>query len=207
MTLTNPKPLGWAYGERLTSAQMNSIGSQLPYAVDGNAGGTYAPSAPIIIGGSGVTLTGGINGSVAVATNVTAGGNITAGTVSAATLASTGALTVATTAAITGSLLSNRLRFTTAVGPDANTTLTIGTSAQIIVATNLTADRTYMINDASVQDGDWFIIQNLDVAQSIAITSQSAGTPITASSISALQSAFIYRVAGAWQYMVITSAF
>lgn len=56
MTLTNPKPLGWAYGEILTSAQANSIGTQLPYALDGNGGGTYEPSAPIIVGGSGLQI-------------------------------------------------------------------------------------------------------------------------------------------------------
>ena len=58
MTLTNPKPLGFAYGEILTSALVNSAFSQLPYAVDGNAGGTYAPSDPIIIGGDGLNVTG-----------------------------------------------------------------------------------------------------------------------------------------------------
>ncbi len=62
MTLTNPKPLGWAYGEILTSAQMNSVGSQIPYAIDGNAGGTYAPSDPIIIGGDGLSVTGALTG-------------------------------------------------------------------------------------------------------------------------------------------------
>lgn len=63
MTLTNPKPAGWSTGEILTSAQANSIGTQLPYAVDGNAGGTYAPSDPIIIGGDGLTVTGALTAS------------------------------------------------------------------------------------------------------------------------------------------------
>ncbi len=58
MTLTNPKGAGWGSGEVLTSTQMNSFGTQLPYAIDGNAGGTYAPSDPIIIGGDGLSVTG-----------------------------------------------------------------------------------------------------------------------------------------------------
>lgn len=58
MTLTNPKPLGFAYGEILTSAHVNSAFAQLPYALDGNAGGTYAPSAPLIINGSGLQVGG-----------------------------------------------------------------------------------------------------------------------------------------------------
>jgi hypothetical protein len=58
MTLTNPKPLGHAVGEVLTSTNVDAALVQLPYAVDGNAGGTYAPSAPIIIGGSGLRVGG-----------------------------------------------------------------------------------------------------------------------------------------------------
>ncbi len=50
--LTNPKPLGWAYGEILTSAQMNTIASQLPFAIDGAGGGTYA------LGATALTITG-----------------------------------------------------------------------------------------------------------------------------------------------------
>ena len=56
MTLANPKPLGWGYGEILTSAQANSFGTQMPYALDGNGGGSYSPSAPIIVGGSGLQI-------------------------------------------------------------------------------------------------------------------------------------------------------
>lgn len=58
MTLTRVKPADWSTGETLTSAQMNAIDVQLPYALDGNAGGTYAPSGQIIIGGSGFACTG-----------------------------------------------------------------------------------------------------------------------------------------------------
>jgi len=44
MTLARANPLGWAYNEELTSAQMNALDSQLPYALDGGAGGIYAPT-------------------------------------------------------------------------------------------------------------------------------------------------------------------
>lgn len=54
--LVNIKPLGWAFGELLTSAQMNSISSQLPNAVDGIGGGTYAATAPISITGQLITF-------------------------------------------------------------------------------------------------------------------------------------------------------
>lgn len=58
MTLVNPKPAGYAFGEKLPSAHVNSVWSQLVYAIDGNAGGTYAPSSAIVIGGSGLQVTG-----------------------------------------------------------------------------------------------------------------------------------------------------
>ncbi len=58
MTLTNPKPGGHSIGEKLTSPNVDSAFSQLPYAIDGNAGGTYAPTDPIIIGGDGIRVGG-----------------------------------------------------------------------------------------------------------------------------------------------------
>ncbi len=59
MTLARAKALNWGFNEQLTSAQINFIDSQLPYAVDGHAGGTYAPAPdPIIIGGSGLYVSG-----------------------------------------------------------------------------------------------------------------------------------------------------
>lgn len=53
MTLVNPKPSLWVAQETLTAAQMNSVGTQLPYALDGNAGGSYTPSAQISLLGTG----------------------------------------------------------------------------------------------------------------------------------------------------------
>jgi hypothetical protein len=58
MTLTRAKPAGWANGEIFTSTQANAMDVQLPYAVDGNAGGTYAPSNPIVINGDGLDVGG-----------------------------------------------------------------------------------------------------------------------------------------------------
>jgi hypothetical protein len=56
LTLSNPKSLGWAFGEILTSAQMNSLATQLPYALDGAGGGAYTLSAPLSIDGDVVTI-------------------------------------------------------------------------------------------------------------------------------------------------------
>jgi len=52
------KPSNWGTGEKLTSAQMNRIDEQLPYALDGVGGGAYSPSPRIEIAGDGIRVTG-----------------------------------------------------------------------------------------------------------------------------------------------------
>jgi hypothetical protein len=54
MAFTRAKMAGWSLGEKLTSAQQNQIDTNQSRAIDGHAGGTYTPSAPIVIGGSGL---------------------------------------------------------------------------------------------------------------------------------------------------------
>lgn len=48
MTFARVNPLGWALYEVLTSAQMNALDINMTRAVDGFAGGTYSPSAPLV---------------------------------------------------------------------------------------------------------------------------------------------------------------
>jgi hypothetical protein len=52
MTFSRAKPAGWSTGERFTSTQANTIDLNQSRAVDGNAGGTYTPSAAINITGA-----------------------------------------------------------------------------------------------------------------------------------------------------------
>ncbi len=58
MTLTNPKPAGYALNELLPSAHVNSVWSQLTLALDGNGGGSYSPSAAVVLANKGVQVTG-----------------------------------------------------------------------------------------------------------------------------------------------------
>jgi hypothetical protein len=51
MTFARANILGWAFGETLTSAQMNSVDINTARAVDGFAGGAYSPSAELIWNG------------------------------------------------------------------------------------------------------------------------------------------------------------
>lgn len=57
MTISLVKPAGWAFGEILTSAQVEQLDANAASAVDGVGGGTYAPSGIIIIGGAGLRVT------------------------------------------------------------------------------------------------------------------------------------------------------
>lgn len=56
MTLVEAKAGGWAVDEILTSTQMNTLQSELVKAVDGDGGGTYTLSAPLIFTGDDVRL-------------------------------------------------------------------------------------------------------------------------------------------------------
>jgi hypothetical protein len=58
MTFSRVKALGWAMFEVLTSAQMNALDIDHANAVDGAAGGSYAPGAQIVVGGAGLRVTG-----------------------------------------------------------------------------------------------------------------------------------------------------
>src|SRR5574342_1057768 len=58
MVLTNPEPLGYATNAILPSDDVNSVWSQLPLALDGNGGGTYSPSAKIVLASKGLQVTG-----------------------------------------------------------------------------------------------------------------------------------------------------
>ena len=51
MTFSRINPPGWALYEVLTSPQMNQLDIDHARAIDGYAGGTYTPSAPILING------------------------------------------------------------------------------------------------------------------------------------------------------------
>jgi hypothetical protein len=56
MTLALIKPAGWAFGEILTSAQMEALDASQSRGIDGTGGGTYAPSSAIVINGAGLQV-------------------------------------------------------------------------------------------------------------------------------------------------------
>lgn len=53
---TRAKPSGWAFGEILTSAQMNIVDQNAANDIDGVNGGDYTPSAPVRIKGKGLSV-------------------------------------------------------------------------------------------------------------------------------------------------------
>lgn len=56
MSLSLTKPSGWAFGELLTSVEMEALDASQAQAIDGTGGGTYTPSATIIINGAGLKV-------------------------------------------------------------------------------------------------------------------------------------------------------
>jgi hypothetical protein len=54
MTFARAKAAGWGLNEEMSSAQANTMDLNQSRAVDGNAGGSYNPSAPIIIATGGL---------------------------------------------------------------------------------------------------------------------------------------------------------
>jgi|SRR3954463_1868413 hypothetical protein len=65
---------GWAFGELLTSVQMEALDASQAKAIDGTGGGTYTPSVKIIINGQGLqvnTLT--VTGTLSLLGNTTVG--------------------------------------------------------------------------------------------------------------------------------------
>ncbi len=73
MAFSRAKTSGWAFGEILTSAQMNSLDIDHTNAVDGAAGGNYALSGPLHFSGNTVTI------DTLAAATVTTTGNATLG--------------------------------------------------------------------------------------------------------------------------------
>jgi hypothetical protein len=72
--LSLTRPGGWAFGEILTSAQVEALDASQAKAIDGTGGGTYTPSVKIIINGQGLqvnTLT--VTGTLSLLGNTTVG--------------------------------------------------------------------------------------------------------------------------------------
>lgn len=188
MTLTNPKPLGWAFGELLTSAQMNSVATQLPYAIDGNAGGTYANTNPIVltgdfsardIGGRNLTTTGNSalgnsSGDVATAQQLSVVHDATvAGTTDVQGLLVHDQAFLDLDLDVTGQVACSSLEvvgpgnvlgqlqflFKCTAGVLADHAYTTLDAGQIIFVETLPADRTYTFA-GSFDAGAWFLFKN-----------------------------------------------
>lgn len=54
MAFSRIVPAGWAFGQLLTSTQMNLLDTDHANAVDGVGGGSYTPAVPIVIDGAGI---------------------------------------------------------------------------------------------------------------------------------------------------------
>lgn len=53
---TRVKPLGWGTGEKLSSSNMNTLDTNVSKSINGDDGGTWAPTDKIIVQGNGVQI-------------------------------------------------------------------------------------------------------------------------------------------------------
>jgi len=58
LTFSRIQPTGWATNQKLLSTEMNQLDLDHSRALDGNAGGTFAPSSALVINGSGLQVGG-----------------------------------------------------------------------------------------------------------------------------------------------------
>lgn len=187
MAFSRVKVSGWAFGEILTAAQMNSLDVDHANAIDGAAGGSYTLSNPLTIGGNTVTInTLAVSGNMAVAGDVAVNGNVVLGddplldTLTVAAIASFAlSISVGTSATVGGSLFANgpavfagdvtvesvvqfsgngRILGQFTELPDSNTSVDITTTQELIVTA--TASRQITITGATAGNDDWFIIYN-----------------------------------------------
>lgn len=93
MTLVDPKGgIGFAYGEKLPSAHINTVFAQQPRALDATSGGTYTLGSALTIQGSGAVTFAGA-GSVAMDRTFECSGNVTLAATSATEVENGGTLT------------------------------------------------------------------------------------------------------------------
>lgn len=152
MTLVNPKPSGYATGERLPSADVNSVWDQLTDALDGAGGGTYTLTAALQINGDDV----GIGENLAVGGDATVTGNIEVGD----------GLDVAGIGIF---------RMNSSTGPDSNKDYTIGDRPGFVFIPTLTSNRTYTLKTSAGVLGQWYLFINQDAAQTVSINSDATG--------------------------------
>jgi hypothetical protein len=94
---------GYSFGQTLPSADATSIALQLPFALDGDAGGTYTPSNPLVIGG--ITLDGNnLLSAGSITVDFTVVGDVVQGT---STLISLGSFLSVGTSTFTGTATFN----------------------------------------------------------------------------------------------------
>jgi hypothetical protein len=207
VTLTNPKPLGYAYGEALPSGEVNSVWSQLPNAVDGIGGGAYTLTAPLSIDGDTVTIddlevtTGAVvNGALSVvgssflaavaATSVATGaldvtGNTTLGN------AGTDLVTLAGVLGFTG---TGRVKTSGTVHPNANTAVDVAASRWNSAAPSGSA-KSYTLSCTNEGNGDWFAFYNDNGSENVLLAGLVVGV------VTPNRGHFYLRIAGSWTFM------
>lgn len=212
MSFNRTKVSGWAFGEILTSAQMNSLDTDHANAIDGVGGGVYSPSAEIEIADGGLHLTGGsfvsevglgVSAGLAIfADGILNGDTLTQaglavfqGTVEVqgaltadSTLHSVGAATFDTTLTASGPIVlsgTGRVRERVVSGASANTSYGIGDATVIVARGSMGSGKTWTITTTGAAVGDTMTFLNWSI-NTVAIAGVGISTtlPILNTSVS-----------------------
>ncbi len=179
MTFVNIAPIGgYVTGDLIDESQINYWCSALPDAIDGAGGGTYTLSAPLIINGDDIEFGEDllVEGSLRVAGNLTVlDHDLSIGLTDAdefSCLASAyfySDIQIGNSGSDSVTLNSvirpnggGRILHTGIMANDADQSIPISSYRHICIPSSVTAERTYTLTSAAEQDGEWFVIQNLD---------------------------------------------
>lgn len=131
MSFSNPFSTKTAGTSTITAAEVNAAGVSISRALDGAAGGTYTPSSPLAINGSGLSTTtalscGAASTATLAGTNVLSGTNTLSGpTTASGSFTASSALISTGTASFAGpTQFSNIVSYVATTLTDADTTIT-----------------------------------------------------------------------------------
>jgi hypothetical protein len=217
MVLVNVKPLGFAYGEILTSVQMNSVTSQLPNAVDGIGGGAYVLANPLSITGDVVTFdtitVPSVVGNTTFSADVTVNDDIfvldsvfvTGSVEVGASLQVAGTAYLNSNLSVAGALITPMTTSGTGritkrlLVPGPNLDASLGPKDyDIVMAVTVSATRAYTIDDTGAVNGDTMLFRNQSGSNYIDIKDPGGATMISIGGGLGQQWALVARVAGSW---------
>jgi len=188
---------GWAFGEVLTSAQMNQLNTDFPFAIDGRSGGTYTPSGDIRLNSiilsasgqisgtslnssdfafvSGVATLGFANipGGADIVNGLTVDNIVASGTFSGLSISLAGSMNAVLDVTAGRRLIGKHVN-ADVLGVDADHTYLM-TATDAVYINALTANRNWTIDTTGASDGERILLRSNDSVHTVTLTGPFAG--------------------------------